>query len=307
MVMDSANTLLAVSLPLLFLLAVVLGNLKKRVSLHKIQANITVIAGYEAPQLLSPAELGYIVDKSFGENELLATLISLVQKDYLRAVKHEAGNPLFSTTDKPAGEDLDYADKAVLGWLNHKDTGPPDWKTLSNSLSDAAGVRSGFEHEVRQQLVEKGYIDSYSAISLRARSSRGASWLAFAAAVVCTVVLLLRGYDTDSLSGGFRAVQNVALVLAGITGAVILWAGLMVLFQLLRLIYRKSAGYPAQATDLYKQKWPAVAGFQLFVRTAEFSRLEADANIMDAAMPYAVGLGFRPDMDKMMENNTRNN
>jgi hypothetical protein len=39
----------------------------------------------------------------------------------------------------------------------------------------------------------------------------------------------------------------------------------------------------------------------LFIRTVEFSRLDADTNPNDPAMPYAIALGFRPDIDKMMD------
>src|SRR6185369_10292857 len=52
----------------------------------------TVIAEYDAPKQLTPAELGYIIDARFGSNELLATIAQLYAKGAVKLQALDGGD-----------------------------------------------------------------------------------------------------------------------------------------------------------------------------------------------------------------------
>lgn len=271
-----------------------------RASLRRDKA---VVAEYEAPTYLSPAELGYIVDNRFGNNEVLATLIVLMQKGVIKLVRHEPGDPLLTLGKVNDGDNanMDNAELTVLSWVRGKNVDKVSWKGITHYVSKAYGPRSNFHEEVKGQLATKGFTKRRSFFSAFSAD------YSFVVALIFTLVLavlVFSNYSNYVETGFFEGYQTVLYSMASIVAIPLMVAAWFIILYSSKLTvyaYFVAAGRPLNMTGLFKHRWRDVAGYQLFVKTVEFSRLDADTNLMDPAMPYAVALGFRPDIDKMMD------
>lgn len=296
--------LLLLFIPVTFVLAVFAGMLYR--TLDRMTYNRgTVIAEYEAPHLLSPAELGYLYDKDFGDNELLATILTLVRNGLVYIVSHEPHNPLFQAKDDTKDKDLqelDDAGKAVYSWIRSQKHKNIAWKDISNFFSATLGARSSYEQDVHSMLVHKGYVAKGSVLSARNMHAQ-----LYTSLGLMLLLLTIASYYLSSnvgltgLSDGFKSLDKLTGIAILTIVSAVLWLPVAYIMKLVVLTYYLSAGQPANMTPKFRKHWHDVAGFRLFVSTVEFSRLSADTNPYDKAMPYAIALGFRPDINKLTD------
>ena len=259
----------------------------------------TVIAEYEAPHQLKPAELGYLFDRKFGSNELLATIISLMQKSFIKLSKHHKDNPKFVVTHVHDGElkHLSDAEIAVLSWLKSLPKAETDWQSVNGKFSENFGLRSSFQHEVRAQLVQKDYLYRETLLSFHGRG--GEKLLASILTILIIVpqyyysLLFMRAFWGDSQ---FAEVEKINVILILLMLVPLTWFAVFYLIKFIRYGYFLGSGRPGATTPKLREDWRDIAGYQLFVSTVEFSRLKADSNPNDPVMPYAVALGFKPDL-----------
>lgn len=285
-----------------FVVALIIG-LIKRLLIRLTLPRGTVIAEYGAPQLLSAAELGYLYDKQFGTHELLATVTSLVGKDLLSLTKHENNDPLIVMNDKANKEvenTLTDGEIAIYSWLKQKNTGTMTWQNVSSLFSKSVGVRAIFEDEVHGMLVDKGFLKRSSTFSFKNVSGH------YAASAVLLLLTIVGYIYYASSQVGENVTKNpyapmdasMSTLFIVILGG-ILWLPLAFYIRMLYLSYYYAAGQPVSITPKFRKHWRDIAGFELFIRTVEFSRLQADTNPYDDSMPYAIALGFEPDLNKM--------
>jgi hypothetical protein len=294
------STYLLLIIPVGFLIAAFLGFIVRLVQRATFRRG-TVIAEYEAPHLLSAAELGYLVDKDFGENELLATAIALVGKGFIDIRKHEPNNPLLITLDIKDSEfkKMNEAEIAVFSTIRNQKFKTIAWKDITNVFSTTLGARAGFEHDVKGALIHKGYLDAKSPFAI----SRLSKHLVYAAIIVFAALLTWAYFFASEagISQDFRQFEREISIFTLLFIGAVCWLPLAYYLELAYLIYYYAANQPINITDKFRTHWHDVAGFQLFIRTVEFSRLDADTNPHDPAMPYAIALGFNPDMNKMTD------
>ncbi len=287
--------------PSLFLAAIIIGFVVRVFERLRFRKH-TVIAEYEAPHLLSAAELGYLFDRDFGKNELLATVLALVQKQMVLVRKNSKQNPLLvarKDVEDYKLKELDNGELAVWSWLRSRPHRSIEWDNLSSMFSSKLGGKASFEHEVRQGLVQKGYL------------RQNPSWFSFSSDYAMAALLVSFGvifaltvyyFSAVNLSGqrdGFDSLDKFSGFLLISFLVLCFWFPIIFTLRLLFLTYYASARRPVATTKKFHAHWHDVAGFYEFVRTVEFSRMDVDPNPYDKAMPYAVALGFKPDLDKM--------
>ncbi|MEI7819221.1 MAG: DUF2207 domain-containing protein, partial [bacterium] len=102
---DSSNSLASIGLALLlFIIApvtlVVVGFILIRnyLRVRKLRSNTTVVAQYESPDSLSPAQLGLMTDNTMGMSEITATLIDLAVRGYIK-INYIEAQGVFHTKD----------------------------------------------------------------------------------------------------------------------------------------------------------------------------------------------------------------
>jgi hypothetical protein len=300
-------TLLSILILTLLLVPVttlLVGFFVYRQTLYKISKNKTVIAEYQSPKLLTPPEIGFLIDHRFGDNELLATILELNNKKFIKITKLK-NDLAVSLTDKKGAHHLASPEIAIIGWLKANKQTEVKFNSLLTKTSGFAGLNSSFRSEVKSDLKQKGYLYGNSNSLFFDRQSR-AGKLAFSFSLLTSVfmcfvayALLTSPFETDLAR---QSVGNIDSMLTILTIAVCFVPLILLLnlyFRTLAIIYSIPAGYPRDYTDSLVKIWDDVAGFKLFISTVEFSRLDAGVKITDPALPYAVALGYKPKLDKL--------
>jgi hypothetical protein len=257
----------------------------------------TVIAEYAVPDKLSPAELGYVIDGTFGSNELLATIAQLYAKDAVQLTALPAGD--FSIRVSPVGEELqiDDSESAVLGYLRSLPAGETRWGQMNSVVSDTAGAQADFEDAVLSSLVVKGLLQRAALASLLFRKRLASAF----AALVATVAIMLpwrihehQAVAATGLSSGYAAIDDDTNLLVMGVATLVVWLLSFMYCNLLAYVYVHHDGVPTGATEELMDLWPDVAGFRLFLKETEFVRLQHDLNPRDPAMAYCLALGLDP-------------
>lgn len=263
---------------------------------RRLSARHTVIAEYDAPSQLSAAELGYIIDATFGTNELLATIAQLYAKGAVQLRQLDGGDFLITPSKEDAGA-VDDAEASVLGYLRGLPEAKVAWSQLKSVVSDVAGEQADFADAVLGSLVAKGllYSGALSGMLLRRRL------ISLALATACTVAvgmpLYLWGHlqvTTTGLNSGFAGLDSGVAMLLFIPLLAVVWFIWFVYANLLIYIYTRRDGIPTGATEQLQMLWPDVAGFRLFLQETEYVRLQHDRNARDPSMAYCLALGLDP-------------
>ncbi len=138
------------------LITLVVGGSSRFAHRKKQLINNVIIAEYEPPDNLSPAEVGYLFDSRLGKTELLATLLSLEQRSLVT---------------------INYSDVDGLHVCKVDITPPKDFKehenfilaNLSPNQEDFAvfSLKSmfGFQRAIKKSLAKQGYIKPQNAIA----------------------------------------------------------------------------------------------------------------------------------------------
>lgn len=249
----------------------------------------TVVAEYETPHLLEPAELGYLFDTRSRTQEFLATILSLAKRQAIKITAHENNNPLFSVNSGFGGTVSDI-DSYALAWIRQEKH--ISWREISQTDRHSVHSQVGFEETVKNSVQGKGYIKAYG--GLLNPTSNFYTVVAWVVAAVGACVVLYRMLDAGQLS--YRQVDRLTVILPGMAVLVLLSP---LLIQVLLWSFRQGARRPFKLTEKARQHWKDIAGYRLFLKTVEFSRLEVDPDPYDASLPYAVALGFEPDLNEL--------
>lgn len=265
--------------------------------IHSLNSTRTVIAEYDAPDLLSPAELGYIIDATFGTNELLATIARLYAKGAVEIKPLNAHDFSIKAVNDDMKRQVDDVEAALIGYIRTMLRSETTWSKLSSLLSDVAGPQADFEESTLQGLVTKGllYRNVFKVVLFRKRI------MACVVASLCWLAVLipvylwgLRGVDNTNLSAGYTGIDKGVSLLLFIPVAAVAWLAFFMYANLLAYIYLDRNGVPEGATDKLRATWSDVAGFQLFLKEAEYVRLQHDTNPLDSSMAYCLALGLDP-------------
>lgn len=283
-----------VSVWLIFKLASSLSLLRIQ---HYWQSKRTVITEYKTPHNLTPAELGYMFDRRFGRNELLATVVQLYQKGRLRLEPLDNDIAVLSgRRKKAAAGQLDDSEAVLVAAINYSHGGSRLWSSMASIFSRETGVRWQYERAIITQLIDKGYLtdkarnEPFVDRFVKSLLSFAFAWLLFFSSLGHRVTSGSAYENLDFLT--------VTLLLLPLFAAV--WIGFYIYLSVLSHEIRISAGLPRFATHKLKSQWRDVVGFRDYLRVVEWHRLRVNPDIDNMALPYCLACGFRVNVSKAL-------
>jgi Predicted membrane protein (DUF2207) len=259
---------IGLAIPYLYALAV-------RVKKYQTTQDTTVIAHYEPPLDLRPAEMGYIYDSHLGGLEIWATLIHLEQQGFIRLtpVAHEPGSVKVERL-RPTDTLLEYEDYLVR-WTIRNDG------IFSLKVSDSD--QALFIQQVRKHLVRQGYIATQPRI-----------WILLTA---CWLLSLVAVNSLSPASGNVstsdpRTYLYVPCLIIAVLGRVA--GGTIVKTFETKL-----------STKKLRRDWPLIEGYRLFLETTEANRLRHTASAVEdvrsaPALPYVIALDLYPKWENIL-------
>jgi hypothetical protein len=239
-----------------------------------------IIAEYDPPANLSPAEIGYLFDSRLDNTEVNATLVSLEQRglvsfsfstlDGLHIEKNITHMP---TNLKP--HELFLLDSL---------------KAKSNLSLYSSKIMTGFTESVNKALLTQGYVKP-------SRANYGYfGQRTLIAYVLFTVPLFFWFiYGAKDIVG--------AVIFGFILIFLVGFPVFMILAPLAGFIYGKIVGTPGLWTDKVKSIWNEIEGYRDFVEQVELDQLQYESEDLkirskNKALPYAIALGLNTEWEK---------
>lgn len=269
-------------------LAVLLGLLGRFVSwlLYKYRrSRQLVIAQYEAPDGLSPGEVGLLNDHRANMVEITATLVDLAVRGYLR-IDQTKPKSLFKRAEytfykgKSAAAGTRAYERKLLDMLFGSGKKSVALKSLSKTT--AAGVVNQVKQDFKKDLEKKGYY---------VLKRKKAWWRTLRKLVVWVVVLaVLVGNTYAWLKGAEFGVIVFATI--------VMFVGLVLGWAISQRTEFSQAGY---------RQWAKVQGLKLFLTVTEKERLKfhnapaKNPKLFNKLLPYAIALGVEKEWAKQFE------
>jgi len=243
------------------------------------QGRGTIIAEFDVPDRVTPAEAGTMADENCDQKELTAEIIELAVKGYLRIRREEKKMLLIKSTDygferlKEADENLSAHEKIILSGI----FGKKKTAKLSDLKMTFYQKYADFTKEVYASVFRKGYfVGNPQTVQLRYFA------LYFGSLVVVFAFILAA---TGSAPGAYAALSFIAsLAIAGVF-----------------------AYFMPQKTKegvLLREK---ILGLKEYLSVAEKDRLkfhnapEKDPQEFERLLPYAIVLGVEKDWARQFE------
>lgn len=272
------------------------------------RGNQTIITEYTAPAGVRPAELAYLYDRTFGEEELLATVFDLEQR------KKIALHPVDDATNFSITLQAEVQDSNVAAYesdimLAIQQLGSSaDWHALRQShvLTD-----SYFELSLEKSLQTKGLFAPKGMSEVTHR-------ILLAAAVVMSFAVLffpVLPFDTPKIADLFSAKPSESSLILADNGYVKLDRQITYFFvsvlcaitaailycslRISRLVYARAMNME-RGTKKLQKLWPAIEGYRIFIEQVElnqvtFSNQTDKIHAQHQALPYAVALNLTTD------------
>lgn len=282
--------------PLIFFISITLALLTKNIK-NFLKHRSVIVAQYDAPDGLGPAEVGFLLDGSFGPNELLAGIIGMYQTKKL--VISVSKNGLRATLPARRPKNLDDYEAAIYTFVENK-KGSYDLKLVNTFGDEYAGLQADLSQLVTQSLTAKGFIDRSRRLkidddnrSLILKFSFIESALFIGLLFSSSIILLTA---PGSPGDGFAKIDAGASKFVLLTGVLVGWPFFYGISLLAFSLFYHLAGIPLGSTYQLRETWPQVEGYKDFIKTVEYERLRTDNNIMDASYPWCLALGLDPGL-----------
>lgn len=260
-------------------------------SRHVLAHHKTIIAEYEPPQNLTPAQIAYLYDQSFGDEEILATIFDLEQRGYVRLHTTRDPRDFVVTVQHTNGRHLESYEHELLLHIKHM-RGIAKWSHISQEMRHFS---TSFEKQLEESLRAKGLLLLQDDLALKHR----AAW--FGAGVCNAIVIILPGAIThdaflpnDPLGYASldRSLSFVPLFLLWAIATTI--AGFSIRYA---MDWHNRALHMKRGTGLLRFVWPQIEGYRLFVEQVELDAIQY-ANQHEAqttkhkTLPYAIALNL---------------
>lgn len=266
---------MAVSVPVVLVL-LLMALASSRYKKHQFRKDQTMVAEYEAPDKLGPAEIGYLFSFRAESSQLYGTIFDLERRGFLAVERRPEGLAAqalaVSTSTLTPAEQYVYA----------------AFKTPRVvSALDIAAMLPRFALIMIQELEQFGYL-SGSVAKHYAKVVLGTAALM---AAVFPGSLLLLGHDPGLV---------LTVIFLGIMLALCVYApGAL----LLAWFYTRAAGHAWMGTRKLRALWPQLLGYRSYIQLAELDQLayssdDLKASCRDAAFGYAVALGLNTGWQK---------
>jgi uncharacterized membrane protein len=273
--------------PLMAVVLIIFGTIIrfKDYAKHKrLQKSEVIVPQYEAPDNLSPGEVGQLSDNSSDMSEITASIISLAVKGFIRIeqlnpktifkkAKYRFHNLKQDTTRLPQHE----IKLLHLVTPSGSETNDLDKISASNAQTTVLSVKK----ILKQQLESKGY---YSASS----SPTKINW---------KIVI--------GVGGAITVVANIIALLVGNTEFIYIF--LSIAAALIGGGIAETVTKQTTVTESGYDKWAEVEGLKMYLQVAEKDRLdfhdapEKSPKIFNQLLPYAIALGVEEKWAKQFE------
>lgn len=275
----------------------ILGRIRRllwiKAARHRNQKDALVVAQYDPPNNLSAAEIAYLYDRTFGEQELLASLFSLEQRGKLRLEKvksTDTANFTVASRSKGTEKDLSSFDQELILLINIIEK--KDWLSIKR---DSSIWENGFEIYLERDLQAKGLIllpddlhrqkviTLFVGVFLAFCGTFGSFWIAGES-------LGIGSQDQFEVLGG-QIHTFVLLVLMAIETA-LLYAAL----RFATAMFCRGSN-TVQGTALLSKLWPEIEGYRQYVKQVEldnvvFENENSQQTAMQTVLPYAIALNL---------------
>lgn len=294
-------------LPFMF----ILGKAKKQAEKYKLQRLNVVVAQYEPPLGLSPAEIGYLYDMKCDNKEILATLFSLELRGVIRLSSESKIEVIRPEAYDGLAEYEKIAIRAVdeSASLNEqRPTLPIDFIGPNNEIYKLElplpykKSISAFTKAVRNSLKTKNIPTSSFFASLSVR--------AFIIAVFISLLPMLSAGIPSTING----TDAGAWSLSSITFALFMTIIIDILFfpvfltigYLIVYLWSVIAGRYWLFNKPTRKIWPELEGYKMFIETVEIDNIQFDAKDKQTknfitSMPYALVFGLNTKYQEMLD------
>ena len=270
---------------LIFFIMLVIGLIRFVVSKFRewtYKRKQTVIAHYESPDKLKPAEIGLLSDKAAGNRELTATLVDIAIRGYIR-IREIKPKSFWSGAQYEFEilKDLTGLEKYELSVLSLVFVKTPLAKGSKAVLKREAnyareGILKTINEELKDRLEQKGY---FLPRKFWKKQQKAAGKIHPRTMTIITIVGTIGLFIglIIYLNGNFRIAEM--LLYFGIAA--------MALFFM----------RPARYTKLGYEQWAKVKGFEQFMTVTEKDRMkfenapEKTPALFNKLLPYAIALG----------------
>lgn len=258
----------------LSLVMIAISTFAKRMHRRKNLERDVVITEYEAPEGLSPAEVGYLFDAKVGKKEFIATVLHLEQRGLVSLEQAGIGGIYAKKTNLFDNKPLKPHEKFVLNNVQAR----------SNLQILSMKILSDFNASVAESLYNQGFI--------RHKSETRMYYLKRFILIHLVINVWIIYYITANSTGNPVAIVFVIAVLL-----FIFFPFFAALALLATIIYNKIVGYPGLIPKKLKKSWSAIEGFRDYVQKVELDRLqfeneEVKEKTKNKALPYAVALNM---------------
>lgn len=258
---------------------------QKKAETYKLNRENTIVAQYDPPKNLSPAEAGYLYDMNCGKNEIKATLFDLERRRVIRFTDEKSiqiiDNNAFLTLK-------DFEKIAINEFSSINDTGSLKIaQTKSSSINE-------FNRSVKEAVLAKGFTVKSKFLEISKRAISFAIIIGLWPLIVC----LINGVNFNNTSyrpwefGAFTS--GIALTL---TATFFLFPFYIAAGFIMMKLWIKIAGEYWLGSKSVRAFWPELEGYRLFIKEADLESIQYDAgqntNLpIDIVIPYAIAFNL---------------
>jgi hypothetical protein len=284
--------------PLMFLVA----KLKKKAEYYENLRETAVIAQYQPPHNLSPAEVGYLYDMQCGKNEIVATLFSLEQR---KIITINSDNSV-QIIDKNIYDGLPEYEKIAIRFagtdseLKDEPTKFPITIISANNTEKTITINlptknslNAFTNAVRQTLKNK---------NIPTRSFWVTVWIrALIIALIISLLPLLSAGISGNMNGEYYGSWSLgSFVFAGFLTlffGIILFPVYLAIGLSVVLVWSKLAGRYWLANKQTRKIWPEIEGFKKYIELVDIDNIQFESVDKENyrfrdTLPYAIVFGL---------------
>lgn len=266
--------------------AIILGILRRTkasIAQNSAKKNQTIIAQYDAPDGLSPGDVGHLIDNESSMVEITATLIDLARRGHLK-IEQTRPKSTFKKAEytfyKLAGKSkLQTYEKDLLDAIF---AGKSKMELKSVSKTKVPTAISKAKAAFKQNLEAKDYYLKESPAKNKSK-------------------FLVR---LGLFSFALVAALNILAIVAGMGGAYIVWSFIT---AFLGLTLGAAIAHKVRYSDSGYKEWAKVEGLKLFLSVTEKDRMafhnapKKTPNLFNKLLPYAIALGVEKEWAKQFE------
>ena len=261
-------------------ITLIVGRTSRFAHRKKLLIQNVIIAEYDPPANLSPAEIGYLFDSRIDKTEVIATLVDLEQRGLVRLTYSKLDGLHVEKAVARLPDTLKEHEQYVLNSLDAN----------MNLSFYSLKINADFKTCVEKSLINQGYIKTQNEV---ANYYAQRKIVAYFLITIPMFAWFIAGSDK---SFGAAVMAFMVIFVLGFP----FFLGLTLVAN---FIYNKLVGQPGLWTDKIKSMWRELEGYRDFVEQVELDELQFESEDLkirtkNKALPYAIALNLNTDWQK---------